>query len=102
MNLEFLDFEYSEDAQGCGTFEAMASVRQAQLAGVRAEIAEVLDWAETAFAGQRAPLDEGGEWDVDLQEQADGASPPWHLLTLSVCGSAAFCAAFRQRFGQNF
>lgn len=99
MSLQFLDFDYSEDPGGGGTFDAMASVRPAQLAAVRAEIAEVLDWAEAAFAGQRAPLDAGGVWDVDLQERTDGASPPWHVLALSVSGSAAFCAAFIQRFG---
>lgn len=99
MSLQFLDFDYSEDGQGGGSFDAMASVRQAQLAAVRAEVADVLDWAETAFAGQRAPLDEGGEWDLDLQERLDGAAPPWHVLTLSVSGSAQFCAAFMQRFG---
>jgi hypothetical protein len=99
MSLQFLDFDYSEDLQGAGTFDAMASVRQAQLAAVRAEIAEVLEWADTKFAGQRAPLDEGGEWDLDLQERVDGASPPWHVLTLSISGSTAFCAAFSQRFG---
>lgn len=98
MSLAFLDFDDSEDAQGGGSFEAMASVRQAQLAAVRAEIAEVLDWAETAFAGQRAPLDEGGEWDFDLQERSDGALPPWHVLILSIGGNAPFYAAFRQRF----
>ena len=97
--MEFLDFDYSEDPQGGGCFDAMASVRLAQLAAVRAEIAEVLDWAEKAFAGQRAPLDEGGEWDVDLQETTDGAAPPWHVLTLCLSGSAQFCAAFRQQFG---
>lgn len=95
----FLDFDYSEDPQGGGSFDAIASVRQAQLAAVRAEIAEVLDWAEITFAGQRAPLDEGGEWDIDLQETMDRASPPWHVLTLSISGSAPFCAAFMQRFG---
>ncbi len=101
MSLQFLDFDYSEDGQGGGSFDAMASVRQAQLAAVRAEIAEVLDWAETTFAGQRAPLDEGGEWDMDLQERLDGATPPWHVLTLAISSSAAFCAAFRQRFGMD-
>jgi len=99
MSLQFLDFDYSEDAQGGGTFDAMASVRQAQLAAVQAEIAEVLDWAEAVFAGQRAPLDEGGEWDLDLQEQTDASSPPWHVLSLCISGSAPFCAAFKQRFG---
>ncbi len=99
MSLQFLEFDHSEDAGGTGTFDAMASVRQAQLVALRAEIAGVLDWAETEFSGQRAPLDEGGEWDVDLQEQTDGASPPWHVLTISISGSAAFCAAFVRRFG---
>jgi hypothetical protein len=101
MSLQFLDFDYSEDGQGWGSFEAMASVRPAQGAEVRAEIARVLDWAETTFAGQRAPLNEGGEWDVDLQEHTDGASPPWQVLTLSISGSAPFCAAFRQRFAPD-
>jgi hypothetical protein len=99
MSLRFLEFDFSEDPDGGGSFDAMASVRPAQLVAVRAEIAEVLEWAETAFAGQRGPLDEGGEWDLDLQERVDGASPPWHVLTLAVSGSTAFCAAFIQRFG---
>lgn len=94
----FLVFDYSEDPQGGGTFDAMASVRPAQLAAARAEIAEVMDWADTTFAGQRAPLEEGGEWDVDLQESSDPPSP-WHVLSLSISGSPAFCAAFTQRFG---
>jgi hypothetical protein len=98
MSLQFLEFDYSEDPDGGGSFDAMASVRPAQLAALRAEITEVLSWAEAAFAGQRAPLDEGGEWDLDLQERVDETSPPWHVLTLSLSGSAQFCAAFRQRF----
>ena len=99
MSLQFLDFDFSEDPEGGGTFDAMASVRPAQLAAVRAEISVVLNWAETSFAGQRAPLDEGGEWDVDLQQRIDGGSSAWHVLTLSICGKASFCAAFVRRFG---
>lgn len=99
MSLQFLEFDFSEDPEGGGTFDAMASVRPVQLAAARAEIAEVLEWAESAFAGQRAPLDEGGEWDADLQERTDAASPPWHVLTFSISGSAPFCAALVQRFG---
>jgi len=99
MSLQFLEFDYSEDPQGTGTFDAMASVRADQLAAVRQEVAQVLDWAESAFAGQRAPLDEGGEWDLDLQEAPDPASPAWQVLTLSIAGTARFCAAFRRRFG---
>lgn len=95
----FLEFDYSEDAQGVGTFDAMASVRSGQVAAVRAEVAQVLDWAHGAFPGLRAPLDEGGEWDFNLQEQQEeGAAPRWHTLTLSMGGGPQFCAAFRQRF----
>ncbi|MDW5442391.1 hypothetical protein [Polaromonas sp. SM01] len=78
----------------------MASVRPEQVAAVRAEIAQVLDWAHAAFPGQQAPLDEGGEWDVDLQEASEGdaAAASWQTLTLVISGSPQFCAAFRQRF----
>ena len=49
MSLAFPDFDDSEDAQCGGSFDAMASVRQAQFVASRAEIAELVDWAETAF-----------------------------------------------------
>lgn len=97
--MRFLEFEYSEDPQGGGTFDAMASVRPGQVDAVRAEMAQVLDWAHAAFPGLQAPLEEGGEWDFDLQEQQDGSASPWHMLTLTVSGSPQFCIAFRQRFG---
>ena len=119
MSLQFLVFDYSEDSQGCGAFDAMASVRQAQLAALRAEVAEVVDWADTAFAGQRAPLDDGGAWDFDLQslqewslsetltyDEGSGrldvrpgiAGAPRHTVSLSIVGAADFCDAFRSQF----
>ena len=55
MSLQFLDFEYSEDPQGGGSFDAMASVRPVQLAEVRAEITEVLDWAKQRLRGSVRP-----------------------------------------------
>jgi hypothetical protein len=99
MSLQFLEFDYSEDPAGGGTLDAMASVRPAQLAAVRADIAEVLNWAEATFPGQRGPLEDGGEWDADVQERVEATSPPWHVLTLCVSGSAPFCEVFRQNFG---
>ena len=48
MSLAFAYFDDSEDAQCGGSCDAMASVWQAQLAASRAEIAELVDWAETA------------------------------------------------------
>lgn len=120
MSLNYLDFDYSEDEQGIGTFDAMASTAPQHVAAVRAEIARVLDWAYATFPDVRAPLDEGGEWDYNLEGQQEWtahesirydevtgkfssqlapAGAPRHTVTLSLSGSPQFCAAFRQRFG---
>ena len=42
MPLNYLDFDYSEDADGNGTLDAMASVLPAQLPALQNEIAAVL------------------------------------------------------------
>ena len=83
------------------------------------QIIDVLDWAHAAFAGQRAPLDDGGAWDFDLQsvqewslaetltyDEGSGqldvrpgtAGAPRHTVSLSIVGSADFCDAFRAQF----
>lgn len=120
MPLQYLDFEYTEDTEGVGTFEAMASVWPPQLPALQAEIVRVLDWALHAFAGRRGPPEEGGDWDYDLHGQqeitvpqaivyderarrlavtAGQAGPPRHTVTLTLSGTAEFCAALRQQFG---
>jgi hypothetical protein len=118
--LNYLEFDCSEEADGVGTFDAMASVAPQRLAALHAEIVRVLAWAEAAFAGARAPLDEGGEWDWDLQGAQEWSVPQTlaydpstqrlsvssgapgvarHTISLSISGSPAFCEAFRQQFG---
>jgi hypothetical protein len=96
MTLNYLDFDYSEDTEGIGVFDAMATVRPEQLAAVQAEVAQVLDWAH-AFPGPRGPVEEGGEWDYDLQDVQE-AGAQRRTVTLSISGSPAFCAAFREAF----
>ncbi len=119
MSLSYLEFDYSEDAEGVGTFDALAATASAHNAAVLAEVASVLAWAHDAFEAQRAPLDDGGEWDYDLQgwrefcavdtlhfdehsrelsalPQAAGAAR--HTVSLSITGTQGFCAAFRERF----
>ncbi len=119
VRLHYLDFDYSEDAEGAGTFEAMASTQAAQAGHVRQEITRVLNWAHSTFSGMRAPLDEGGEWDFDLQGQQEWSAiealtydetagqltarldeprAPRHSVTLSLTGSPQFCEAFRMQF----
>jgi hypothetical protein len=120
MTLDFLDFDFSEDADGHGTFDAMAAAAPAQLAALQAEVVRVLDWAHREFAGARGPLDEGGDWDYELQGLQEvpttlavaydaGArrlqlrpadtGPARVTLSLTLGGTPAFCDAFRQAFG---
>ena len=100
MALNYLDFDFSEDELGWGNFDAMASVSLRQRPALQAELAQVLHWAHATFPRQRAPLEDGGEWDYDLQEQP-GTRPTdstWHTLTLSLSGTPQFCDAFKRQF----
>ncbi|WP_027995814.1 hypothetical protein [Simplicispira psychrophila] len=94
--LHYLDFDYSEDAAGCGTWDAMASVRPAQMDALLAEVALVLHWAQGEFADGHGPLDDGGEWDHDLQEAHEAGR---YTLTLTISGTPAFGAAWHAQFG---
>lgn len=120
MPLRYLDFDYSEDFEGSGTFDAMAAVAPAQVSAVHAEVAEVLAWAHAQFPGGCGPADEGGEWDYDLQAVQEVATPlalefdsagstiavhagppgaARTTITLSISGGSAFCGALREAFG---
>ncbi len=83
MNLQYLIFDASDDGADTGTWEAMASVRAADLAAVLAEVQQVLAAAEAHSPGPRGPLDEGAAWDADQQTQTDGE---WHTVTLTLTG----------------
>lgn len=119
MTLNYLDFDYSEDTEDVGTFDAMAATGPQQVAAVHAEIVEVLVWAHSTFPERRGPVGDGGDWDYDLQGMQEIASPeiiefhehtrellvrlgppgsPRHTITLSITGTREFCEAFRQRF----
>ena len=120
MTLHYLDFDFGEDSQGVGTLEAMASTWPEQVAAVHAEIAQLLDWAYATFPDQRGPIEEGGDWDYDLQGMQEYSAPqtlrydevtrqlsvepgpsgkPRHTVTVSFSGTSEFCSAFRQQFG---
>ena len=97
-SLQYLDFDYSEDDAGSGTWDAMASVWPAQVNALLAEVALVLDWAHGEFPDGHGPLDEGGEWDHDvLSAQEDGR----HTVTLTINGTPAFVAAWRAQFSAD-
>jgi hypothetical protein len=120
MTLSYLDFDYSEDYQGAGTFDAMASVTQAQWPALQGQVAQVLAWCVQQFPDGLSPLEEGGEWHYDLQgteevttplalefdpasqrieRHAGTAAAPRITVTLSLSGSPQFCEAFRSAFG---
>jgi hypothetical protein len=101
--LDYLDFDYSEDTEGIGTFDAMASVVPQRLAALHAEVAQVLAWAEARFPDGRGALEDGAQWDYDLQETREPAAAGRpgvlrHTVTLSIGGSPEFCAALREQF----
>ncbi|HSW18846.1 MAG TPA: hypothetical protein VLJ86_16615 [Ramlibacter sp.] len=119
MQLQYLDFDYSEDAEGNGSFDAMAAAAPAQLPLLEAEVLRVLAWADKAFGGGQGPLDAGGEWDFALQGSREVTTPldvQWNAqagrldmheagaeasrvtLSLTLSGTPAFCAAFRDEF----
>lgn len=116
MSLRYLDFDSSGDGEGHGSFDAMASVAPAQFAALQAEVLRVLGWAECSF-GPAAALEEGGEWDYELQGTRDNSTPlrvqygagglDLHdagpavariTLSLTLSGTAAFCDALRNTF----
>jgi len=98
--LRWLDFDHSEDTDGIGVFDAMASVELQHVDEVQAEIDGVLAWSEVNFAGRCAPIEEGGDWHYDLQLSDEPGDPPRRCFSLSISGTAPFCAAFGERFLQ--
>ena len=119
MTLNYLDFDYSEDADGTGTFDAMASVLPAQLPALHAEITQVLAWAHQHWPDACGPLEDGGLWQYDLHGVQEVSTPlsldfdpavgalrstagPAAVLrttlTLSISGGEDFCAALRELF----
>jgi hypothetical protein len=118
MGLDFLDFDFSDDEQGHGSFDAMACATPAQLPALEREIMRVLDWAHGNFPGAQGALEAGGEWDLQLHGthevatplhvrlqdgrlalEPDGAGLARVTLSLTITGTPGFCEAFREAFG---
>ena len=95
MTLNYLIFDASDDGEGTGTWEAMASVRGADLPAVLAEVDGVLAVAARQSPGPRGPLDEGGTWDAEQQVQTDG---DWTTVTLTLTGPWEWGEALVDRF----
>jgi hypothetical protein len=83
MSLIYLIFDAADDGEGTGSWEAVASVRRADLPAVMAELETVLQCATREAPGPRGPLDEGGAWDADTQVHEDG---DWTEVRLTLTG----------------
>jgi hypothetical protein len=118
MTLDYLEFDYSEDEEGTGTWDAMASVKAERVAALAAEIAQLLQWALRRFSGRQGAVEEGMDWDYDLQSQDEDGQPlparfdiasgqltlqasatGYTTVSLSLSGSAQFGDALREAFG---
>ena len=87
MELHYLIFEASDDGGDIGTWEAMASARGNELARVLEEVEVVMQAALAQAPGVQGPLDEGGVWDADVQQQAEAE---WVTVTLTLTGPWAW------------
>jgi hypothetical protein len=99
VQLHYLDFETSEGDDGVTTLDALASTDAAQHAAALAEAQQVLQWAWQQFPQGHGPVDEGMDWDHELQvsEEAGG----WHTVSLTLTGSPRFVEAFAAAFGRR-
>lgn len=95
--MDFLSFELAEVDDGVSSLEAMASTGAEQHAAVMAEVQQVLDWAWRRFPGTHGPVDDGCDWDHDLQVAIEEGG--WHTVTLTLTGNPRFMRAFVATFG---
>ena len=115
--LDYLIFDYSEDEEGTGTWDAMACIKAERVPDLATEIQTLLSWASQCFAGRQGAVEEGFDWDYDLQAQDDDGQPLTArfdprsaqlelqasatgrtTVSLALSGSAQFGEALRERF----
>jgi hypothetical protein len=95
--LNYLSFDFSEGEEGVMTLEAMASTSADEHAAVMAEVERVLAWASGRFPHSHGPVEDGMDWDHDLQVTIEDGR--WHAVTLTLAGSPRFVDEFLAVFG---
>ena len=94
--MDYLTFALDEVDDGVSTLEAMASTKAAQHSAVMAEVQQVLDWARRQFPDSHGPIDNGMQWDHDLQVTLEAGG--WHRVTLTLTGTGHFVEEFLSAF----
>jgi hypothetical protein len=97
--MHYLSFDLSDDAHGVVTIEALASTAAAQHDAVMAEVQQLRAWAWRAFPHTHGPVDDGGDWDDDLQVSVEPGG--WHAVALTISASPAFAREFVAAFGER-
>lgn len=95
--MDFLNFRLEEVDDRVSSLEAMASTRVDLHAKVMAEVQAVLDWAWCNFPSGHGPVDDGADWDHDVQVVVEDGG--WHTVTVTFTGTAPFVDAFSAAFG---
>lgn len=118
MDLQFLEFDCSEDSEGVVCWDALAQPAARHQAAMVQEVTQLLAWAHAFSPQSPGPLEDGAEWDFDLHMQAPTSAiqAHWHAgenrlvfcpvpppnevisLSLSISGTAAFAEAFRAQW----
>jgi len=123
MQLQFLEFDRSEDADGVVCWDALAQPEPAYNQALLSEVRQVLIWAHQFDTQGPGPLENGANWDFDPQlTLVPEGQPPqvalprfvpstgqlWVVpepqthqrmaLSLTVSGTAGFVDAFAEQF----
>jgi hypothetical protein len=123
MDLQLLDFDCSEDTEGVVCWDALAQPQPHHNCALLQEMAQVLVWAHAFDAQGPGPLEDGANWDFDLQAtlHPEGPHPQSACLrfnphngqithpkvdlaqalavSLSLSGTPGFAQAFRESWG---
>lgn len=67
MDLQLLDFDCTEDADGVVCWDALAQPAPPYTQALLQEAAQVLQWAHGFDEQGPGPLENGAQWDFDLQ-----------------------------------
>jgi hypothetical protein len=124
MALQYLEFDCSEDTEGVVCWDALAQPTSCHTVALIHEVMQLLNWASHFSPHGPGPLDEGADWDFDLQIQLHSASglhstpvrAQWQAtqatlalhpapgpddrveLSLSISGTPAFAQALREHW----
>jgi hypothetical protein len=124
MDLQYLEFDCSEDTEGVVCWDALAQPAASHTAALLREVTQLLSWASRFSPQGPGPLDEGSDWDFDLQvhlhkphsQHSTPAQTHWQAeqhtlnilpapgpedrveLSLSLSGTPAFARALREHW----